>query len=371
MRVSGVSLVAIAFCAAACQESSASRASSGSEEAASSAAASRKPSPVVNLNGAGATFPYPLYSKWVSVYGSAHPDVRINYQSVGSGAGIKQITDRTVDFGASDAPMTDEQLAKVERKLLHIPTTLGAVAIAYNLPEGSSDLRLTGELVGDIFLGEIKRWDDTRIVSSNPGAKLPPLAIAVAHRSDGSGTTAVFTDYLTKVSPAWKSKVGTGTSVNWPAGTGAKGNEGVTGLVKSTPGAVGYCELAYAKQTNLPMALLKNRAGKFVSASLESISAAAAGFVATMPDDFRVSITDGPGDGAYPLASFTYLLVYQNNDQAAKAEAMAKFLWWAVHDGQKYGAPLYYAALPEAVVVKVEGKLKSLQSGDKTLLGDP
>jgi len=371
MRISGVSLIAMALCAAACQGSSRSQASQASDDAASTVAASSKANATINLNGAGATFPYPLYSKWVSAYGSAHPEVRINYQSVGSGAGIKQITDGTVDFGASDAPMTDEQLAKVERKLLHIPTTLGAVVIGYNLPEGSSELHLTGELLGDIFLGEVKRWDDGRIVSSNPGAKLPPQPIAVVHRSDGSGTTAVFTDYLTKVSTGWKSKVGSGTSVNWPTGTGAKGNEGVTGVLKATPGAIGYCELAYAKQTGLRTALLKNRAGKFVSASLESISGAAAGFVATMPEDFRVSITDAPGDGSYPLASFTYLLVYQNNDQPTKAEAIAKFLWWAVHDGQKYGPPLHYAELPREIVAKVESKLKALRSGDKTLLGGP
>jgi len=321
----------------------------------------------INLQGAGATFPYPLYSKWVDEYQKSNPTVRINYQSIGSGGGIRQITERTVDFGASDAPMNEEELAKAPGKLVHVPMTLGAVVIAYNLPEAPA-LTLSSEVVAGIFLGDVKTWNDAKIATLNPGVKLPKEPIGVAYRSDGSGTTAVFTDYLSKVSPAWKEKVGAGKSVKFPAGMGAKGNEGVAGQLKTSPGTIGYVELAYAKQTGLSVASLQNAAGKAIQPSLDSISAAAAGFVATMPDDFRVSITNAPGDTAYPISAFTYILVYEEAADATKGKALAKFLWWAVHEGQSLGAPLHYAALPAEVVAKVEVKLKALKAGGQVAL---
>jgi phosphate transport system substrate-binding protein len=307
------------------------------------------------VNGAGATFPFPLYSKWFSEYGKLHGDVRFNYQSIGSGGGIQQITNGTVDFGASDAPMTDEELARAPG-VQHVPTVLGAVVVTYNAPV--SGLRLGPEALAGIFLGRIQRWDDPALAKLNPGAKLPSSAIVVVHRSDGSGTTSIFTDYLAKVSPEWKAKVGAGKSVKWPAGLGAKGNEGVTGLVKQTPGAVGYVELAYANQNKLAMAELRNHDGVFVKPSIESTSAAAAGV--KMPDDFRVSITDASGKDAWPMASFTYLLVPKDQKDAAKGTALVRFLAWAVHDGQRFAAPLDYAPLPAAVVEKVSAKLRTL-----------
>ncbi|HEY7956108.1 MAG TPA: phosphate ABC transporter substrate-binding protein PstS [Polyangia bacterium] len=316
------------------------------------------------INGAGATFPFPLYSKWFSQYNKLRPEQRFNYQSIGSGAGIKQITERTVDFGASDAPLTDPQLARAPG-LLHVPTVLGAIAITYrDLPDG---LRLTGPVLADIYLGKITRWSDPRITQLNPGAHLPDSAITVIHRSDGSGTTAVFTDYLSKVSPEWKQRVGSRTSVRWPAGLGGKGNEGVTGLVKSMPGAIGYVELAYANQNRLPRALLQNAGGKFVAPTIAGTSAAAAGV--TMPADFRISITNAPGASAYPIAAFTYLLVYRDQTDAAKGEAIAHFLWWAIHDGQKLAAPLDYAPLPAPIVSKVEAELRTLRVQGKLVLG--
>ena len=330
------------------------------------AAASAEPA-AIDLHGAGATFPYPLYSKWVDEYQKANPNVRINYQSIGSGGGIRQISERTVDFGASDAPMNEEELAKAPGKLVHVPMTLGAVVVSYNLPEAPA-LTLSAELIAGIFLGDVKTWNDPRIAKLNPGAKLPKEAIGVAYRSDGSGTTAVFTDYLAKVSPAWKEKVGAGKSVKFPTGMGAKGNEGVAGQIKTTPGTVGYVELAYAKQTGLSVASLQNSAGKVVEASLDSISAAAAGVAATIPDDLRVSITNAPGDAAYPISAFTYILVYEEAADATKGKALAKFLWWAVHEGQALGAPLHYAPLPPEVVTKVEAKLKALKAGGQVAL---
>ncbi len=306
------------------------------------------------INGAGASFPFPLYSKWFAEYNKLHPNLRFNYQSIGSGGGIQQITNGTVDFGASDAPMKDEQLAKVPGTV-HIPTVLGAVVVTYNAPVAS--LKLTPDLISGIFLGKIQKWNDPEIAKVNAGASLPDAAIAVVHRSDGSGTSAIFTDYLSKVSPEWKEKVGAGTSVKWPIGLGAKGNEGVTGLVKQTPGAIGYVELAYANQNKLPTAELKNHDGVFVKASMESTSQAAAGI--DMPDDFRVSITNARGKNAYPMASFTYLLVPHDLNDPAKGKALLDFLWWAVHDGQKYAEPLDYAPLPKSVVEKVSAKLKT------------
>jgi phosphate transport system substrate-binding protein len=312
------------------------------------------------VNGAGATFPFPLYSKWFSEYNKLHPDIQFNYQSIGSGGGIQQITNRTVDFGASDAPMKDEQLAAAPG-IVHIPTVLGAVVVTYHAP--IQTLRLTPELLSGIFLGKIAKWNDPAIAKVNPGEKLPDTDIAVIHRSDGSGTTNIFTDYLSKVSPEWKGKVGASTSVRWPAGLGAKGNEGVTGLVKQTPGAIGYVELAYANQNKLPMAELQNKAGVFVKPTIAGTSVAAAGI--TMPDDFRVSITNADGKDAYPMASFTYILMPQDQQDPAKAKALVSFLWWAVHDGERYAEPLDYAPLPKAVVAKVEAKLKSFTARGK------
>ncbi|HTT71397.1 MAG TPA: phosphate ABC transporter substrate-binding protein PstS [Anaeromyxobacteraceae bacterium] len=307
------------------------------------------------VNGAGATFPFPLYSKWFSDYNKKLPAIRFNYQSIGSGGGIKQITERTVDFGASDAPMTDEELSKAPG-IVHIPTVMGAVVVTYNAPvEG---LKLTPETLAGLFLGKITKWNDPALAKDNAGVKLPDAPITVVHRSDGSGTTNIFTDYLAKVSPEWKQVVGFGKSVKWPVGLGAKGNEGVTGQVKNTPGAVGYVELAYANQNKLAMALLRNRDGQFVKPSLEGTSEAAAGV--PMPPDFRVSITDAAGKTAYPMASFTYLLVYQDASDKAKGEALLRFLWWAVHDGQAAAPSLDYAPLPKAVVEMVEKRLEAM-----------
>jgi len=316
------------------------------------------------INGAGATFPFPLYSKWFSQYNKLHPDIQINYQSIGSGGGIKQITERTVDFGASDAPLSDEQLQKASG-VQHIPTVMGAVVIVWNL-SGVQQLRIAPETLAAIYLGKVTKWNDAALKNDNPTAKLPDTAITVAHRSDGSGTTNIFTDYLSKVSPDWKSGPGKGTSVNWPAGLGGKGNEGVTGLVKQTEGAVGYVELAYANQNKLPTAELKSHDGEWVKASLESVSAAAA--KAAIPEDYRVSITDQPGDGAYPTAAFTYLLVYRDQQDAAKGSALLNFIWWAVHDGQKEAAALDYAPLPKPVVEKVEQTLKRMTVNGKPVL---
>ena len=307
------------------------------------------------ITGAGATFPFPLYSKWFSDYNKKNPNLRFNYQSIGSGGGIKQITEKTVDFGASDAPLSEEELAKAPG-VLHIPTVLGAVVVTYNA--SIDGLKLTPATLSGIFMGKITKWNDPALAKDNPGAKLPDTAVTVAHRSDGSGTTYVFTDYLAKVSPEWKSTVGAGKSVKWPVGLGAKGNEGVTGLVKGTPGAIGYVELAYANQNKLPTAALKNHDGAFVKPSLEATSEAAAGV--EMPDDFRVSITNASGKSAYPIAAFTYLLVYKDQGDKAKGEALINFLWWAVHDGQTAAAPLDYAPLPKAVVTKVDKKLQTM-----------
>jgi phosphate transport system substrate-binding protein len=306
------------------------------------------------INGAGATFPFPLYSKWFSDYHNLNPSLQFNYQSIGSGGGIQQITNGTVDFGASDAPMTEEELAKAPQ-VVHIPTVLGAVVVTFNAPVAG--LRLTPATLAGIFLGKIAKWNDPALAAVNPGLKLPDAAIAVVHRSDGSGTTSIFTDYLSKVSPEWKQVVGAGKSVKWPTGLGAKGNEGVTGIVKQTPGAIGYVELAYANQNKLPMAELQNHDGVFVKPSIEGTSVAAAGV--EIPSDFRVSITDAKGKTAYPIASFTYLLVPKDLADPAKGQALVDFLWWAVHDGQKLAEPLDYAPLPKAVVEKVSVSIKA------------
>jgi phosphate transport system substrate-binding protein len=316
------------------------------------------------INGAGATFPAPIYSKWFSDYNKLHPEVQINYQAIGSGGGIKQITERTVDFGASDAPMSDEELAKAPG-LQHIPTVMGAVVIIFNLP-GITELRLTPETIANIFLGKITKWNDPAIAKDNPGKKLPDMGIAVAHRSDGSGTTYTFTDYLSSAVPAWKAGPGTGKSVSWPVGLGGKGNDGVTGLVKQTEGGIGYVELAYANQNKLPVAELKNAAGNWVKPTLEAVSAAAA--QTKMPDDFRVSIVNQPGKDVWPISTFTYLLVYRDQQDTTKGEALLRFVWWAMHEGQKSAGALDYAPLPKAVVEKVENTLRTMKVGGKAVL---
>ena len=319
----------------------------------------------VTLNGAGATFPYPLYSKWSSDYQKVEPDVRINYQSIGSGGGIRQITQRTVDFGASDGPMNDEQLAKAPG-ILHLPTVMGAVVVTYNLAGVDKPLTLSGPVVADLFLGKITRWNAPEIAKLNPGVSLPAQDVLVVHRSDGSGTTYQFVDYLAKISPEWEKKVGRSTSVAWPVGLGGKGNEGVAGTLKQTPGALGYVELVYAAQSKLPAARLVNASGRTVDASVESVTAAAAGV--KLPDDLRTSITNSPNAAAYPIAGFTYLLAYKDQPDAAKGTALTKFIWWAVHDGQKTAPGLTYAPLPDDVRAKVEAKLKSITSGGKAIL---
>jgi len=301
------------------------------------------------INGAGATFPYPIYSKWFSEYNKLHPGVQINYQSIGSGGGIRQITNQTVFFGASDGPMTGDQLMAAPGKIMHFPTVLGGVVPTYNL-EGVGELKFTGALLADIFLGKVTKWNDGAIAKLNPGVNLPGTDITVVHRSDGSGTTYIFMDYLSKVSPEWKQKVGVATSVQWPAGVGGKGNEGVAGLVKQTPGAIGYVELIYALQNNISYGSVQNMSGDFVKASVESVTAAAAAAADKMPADFRVSITNAPGKTAYPISSFTWLLLYENPKDKAQARIMVDFVKWALTDGQKYCADLGYAPLPENVV---------------------
>lgn len=312
------------------------------------------------INGAGATFPYPLYSKWFSEYHKANPDTEINYQSIGSGGGIRQFTDKTIDFGASDAPMNDEQLAKVGQPVLHIPTCLGAVAVTFNVPGVTKGLKLTGDIVADMFLGKITKWNDPRITKLNPDAKLTG-DVMIVHRSDGSGTSAVFTDYLTKVSPEFKEKVGHGTAVKWPVGLGGKGNEGVAGLVKQTPGSVGYVEFVYAIQNDLAYASLKNKAGGFVEPSTDSVTAAAAGSLKTIPADFRVSITDSEGKKAYPISSFTYLLVHKTQPNPEKGPKLVKFLKWAMKDGQGMTTALHYSPLPKDLIKKVEATIATIE----------
>ncbi len=307
----------------------------------------------VLLNAAGATFPYPIYSKWFDQYHKEHPNVQINYQSIGSGGGIRQLTDKTVDFGASDGPMTDAQLKQAGFAILHFPTVLGAAIPSYNIQGVGGDLNFTPEALAGIYLGKITKWNDPAIASVNPGVKLPGDDIVVVHRSDGSGTTYIWTDYLSKVSPEWKSKVGHATSVRWPVGLGGKGNEGVAALVQQTPGAIGYIELIYAIQNHIPYGKVKNAAGVFVKAGLPGVSAAAAAASKSMPDDFRVSITDPPANkAAYPIASFTWLLIPQKIADPAKRGVIKDFLKWMMTDGQQYCEALAYAKLPKEVVAK-------------------
>ena len=323
----------------------------------------------VRLQGAGATFPNPLYQKWISEYGKLQPAMKIDYQSIGSGGGIKQIQARTVDFGASDAPMKDEDLKAAPGPILHVPTVLGAVVLTYNLQGVTQPLRFSPDVIADIFLGKIKNWNDARLKADNGGAALPDTEIVVVHRSDGSGTSAVFTDYLSKVSGEWKEKVGSGTSPNWPTGIGGKGNEGVTGQVKQTPNTIGYVELAYAVQNKLPVAEIKNKSGAFIQPTVDAVTAAAAASVASTPEDLRVSITDAAGPTAYPISSYTYILVYQQQGDATKGKALVDFLWWGIHDGEKFARDLQYAPLPDEIVRRAEAKINSITAGGKPVRG--
>jgi len=312
------------------------------------------------INGAGATFPYPLYSKWFSEYAKVDPTVKFNYQSIGSGGGIKQITAQTVDFGASDKPLSDNDLKAAPGKLLHIPTVIGAVVVTYNIPGVGTGLKLKSEDVADIFLGRITKWNDKRITDDNPGLRLPDQPIIVVHRSDGSGTTSIFTNYLCSVSPEWKGKVGTGTSVNWPIGLGGKGNEGVAGQVKTTKFSIGYVELAYAFENKLPYASLRNLSGHFVEPSIKSTSAAAAGAAKKMLTDYRIALVNQPGEGAYPIAGFTYLLVYEHQKNPVNGKKLVEFLNWELKHGQKIAPSLLYAPLPADVAKMVEKTIKTI-----------
>jgi phosphate transport system substrate-binding protein len=321
----------------------------------------------ISLQGAGATFPNPLYQKWVSEYGKLHPNVRMDYQSIGSGGGIKQLKEQTVDFGASDAPMTDDDLKSAPGEILHIPTVLGAVVITYNLEGIKQPLRFSPDVIADIFLGKIKKWNDAKIAADNPGVTLPSNDITVVHRSDSSGTSAVFTDYLSKVSAEWKEKVGAGIAPSWPTGIGGKGNEGVTGQVKNTPNTIGYVELAYALKNNLPVAHVKNASGNFIEPSIDTVTAAASGSAANMPDDLRVSITNAAGPQAYPISSYTYILVYKNQKDAGKGKTLVDFLWWGIHDGENFAKELQYAPLPADIVKKAETKINSVTANGAAL----
>jgi len=346
---------ALALVVAACGDSSKKPDSTGAATATASSG--------VALTGAGATFPYPLYSKWFNAYADS-TGVKINYQSIGSGGGIRQLSEQTVDFGATDAPMSDAELAKAKGgPILHFPTALGAVVITYNLPGVTSPLSLTGDVLAAIYQGQITKWNDARIAALNPGVALPATDILVVHRSDGSGTSYVFTDYLSSVSPAWAQKPGKGKELQWPVGLGAKGNEGVAGQVRQSPGAIGYVELAYANQTKMPTARIRNASGEFVAPTIQSVTAAAAGAASKLPDstDYRVSIVNAAGAGAYPISSFTWIIVYQNQTDAAKKQKLVDFLKWALTDGQAMEAPLDYAPLPEAMRTALVERLGKIQ----------
>ena len=349
-----MNLGALMLFAVACAKGDGSNSSTASSTASSGGGA--------DLTGAGATFPYPIYSKWFSDYANA-TGIKINYQSIGSGGGVRQISEQTVDFGASDGPMSDEEMAKAKGgPILHIPTVLGADVITYNVRGVTAVLKLTPSVIADIFMGRIKKWNDTRLASLNAGVSLPNQDILVVHRSDGSGTTYIFTDYLDKVSPAWHTSVGKGKEVKWPVGLGGKGNEGVSGQVKQTPGAVGYVELAYAKQNNLPAALVRNKAGQYVAASVPAVTAAAAGVAQSLPanTDYRISIVDAPGAQSYPISSFTWLLVYQHQKDAVKGKKLVDFLNWAMTEGEKSAPTLDYAPLPTEMVTSVKAKIATI-----------
>jgi phosphate transport system substrate-binding protein len=323
----------------------------------------------VKLNGAGATFPNILYQDWMLTYNKAHPEVQLNYQSIGSGGGIRQFSEGTVDFGGTDAPMSDSAIAAIRGNVLHIPTVLGAVVVTYNLAGVTQPLSFSPDVLADIFLGKVTKWSDARIAAINSGVKLPSQDIVVAHRSDGSGTSYVFTDYLSKVSADWKDKVGKGTSVNWPVGLGGKGNEGVAATVSQTPGAIGYVELAYANTNKLPVAHLRNKAGVFVTPTLAATTNALAGAMATMSPttDFRVSLTDPDGKEAYPIATMTYLLLHKTYSDAVKARELVKFVWWGETEGQARAEPLGYAPLPTALRPWIETRLKSITADGKAV----
>ena len=323
----------------------------------------------VQLNGAGATFPNIIYQTWMLAYNQAHPDVKLNYQAIGSGGGIRQFSDGTVDFGGTDAPMTDSAIAAIQGNVLHIPTVMGAVVIAYNLPGLSQPVKFTPDVVADIFLGKITNWNDARLASINAGLTLPSQDIIVVHRSDGSGTSFVFTDYLSKVSPDWQQKVGKGTSPNWPVGLGGRGNDGVSATVSQTPGAVGYVELAYATINKIPFGTLRNSSGNWIVPSLEGVTAAAAGAMKEMgPNtDFRVSITNSSGAQAYPIASFTWLLVHKTHSDAAKAGALVQFIWWVETEGQTKAPELGYAPLPKDLRPWIQARLKTVTAGGRAV----
>jgi phosphate transport system substrate-binding protein len=322
---------------------------------------------VVTLTGAGATFPYPLYSKWFDLY-RQKTGVQINYQSIGSGGGIQQVRAGTVDFGASDAPLADTLLQQMPRPVIHFPTVAGAVVLAYNLPEATQPVKLTPAAIVDIFMGRIKKWNDPKIASANPGVTLPASNVLPVHRSDGSGTTNIFVTYLSAISPEWKSKVGAGTSVAWPAGVGGKGNEGVTGTIRQAPGTIGYVELAYAQQNNLPVASIQNASGQFVPPSLGSTTSAVRGFASELARDVRTPIVNSASPDAYPIAGLTYLLVYQEVPDAKKGKALAGFLEWAMADGQQVVEQLSYAKLPEEVIQLNRANLEKLTAGGKPVL---
>lgn len=313
----------------------------------------------ITLNGAGATFPFPLYSKWSQVY-AAEKGIQINYQSIGSGGGIRQFISKTVDFGASDGPMTDEQVTQAGGRVLHIPMVAGAVVPVYNIPNVGQGLNFTPDVLADIFLGRITKWNDPRLVKVNPKLSLPSADIVVVHRSDGSGTTAIWVNYLSKVSPMWKTRVGEGTSVNWPTGLGGRGNEGVAGLVRQTPNALGYVELAYALTNRMTFGNVQNRAGQFVRPSLSSTTKAMEGALANIPEDYRVFFTNPEGKDVYPIGGFTWILIYGDQADPVKAKALVEFLWWAVHDGQKHAPTLLYAPLPKSLIARVERTLKGV-----------
>jgi len=353
-----IALVASALIACGGGGSASHTGSGDSAKTASSAAA-------VDLTGAGATFPYPIYSKWFADY-AKQTSIRINYQSIGSGGGIRQLSEHTVDFGASDAPMSDDELSKAKGAVMHFPTVIGAVAVTYNLPSLQTPIRLTGNVLADLFLGHITKWNDSRIKAENPGVALPATDVLVVHRAEASGTTYIFSDYLSAVSPDWAKAPGKGKELSWPVGIGAKGNEGVAGQVKQTPGAIAYVELAYAKQNNLPTAALKNASGAFVAPSIESATAAAAGIADKLPNniDYRISIVNAPGAGAYPIASFTWLLVYRNQTDATKAKKLKDFLHWYLHSGEASAASLDYAPLPDAMKTRLDARVDSVTAGD-------
>jgi phosphate transport system substrate-binding protein len=314
-----------------------------------------------NINGAGATFPYPIYSKWFSDYSQAHPSVKINYQSIGSGGGIRQVSEGTVDFGAADVPMTDAQLGEAKVKVMHIPTVLGAVVPVYNVPGVNKDLNFSGDVIADIYLGKITKWNDPRIAKDNPGVNLPNKPVLPVYRSEGSGTTFIFTDYLSKVSSDWKSKVGAAASVKWPTGIAQKGNEGVAGMVRQSPYSFGYVELIYAVQNKMSFGLVKNADGKFLKASTDGVTAAAAAAAKTMPADYRVSITNAPGASSYPISSFTWLLIPTHSTDPAKAKALADFLGWMLDHGEAEAASLSYAPLPKPVQAMVRKSIANVK----------